>query len=133
MRSACAENTAKLVPRPSQVAPSGYGEPGDNRSGYGAMNLRLGPEHDGGERRKRQLERLLLPVRRAANGVDRAFVPRVATAIEARVRIGDLAPGPGMRHADAVVMAWHRRHVADDQNRRAAFRSKAQIGEHRIG
>src|SRR5258708_21439261 len=96
------------------------------------MNLSLSPEHDRGQRRKRQLERLLLPMRRTANGVDRAFVPDVAAAIETGIRIGDLAPGPGMRHADAVMMARHRRHVADDQNPPAAVRTQAPIRGYRI-
>src|SRR5215210_3979647 len=32
-RVACSEKIAKLTPRPSQVAPSGYGDPGQTRSG----------------------------------------------------------------------------------------------------
>ena len=88
----------------------------------------------GGERRQGELERLRLAVRSRTDVVPTApRIAHVAAAIEARIGVGDLAPEAGARHADAIVVARHRRHVADDQDGRVARRALAQEGEHRVG
>src|SRR3954451_25243194 len=56
--------------------------------------------------------------------MDGSFVPDIAAAVEARVRVDDLAPYSRLRDADAVVMARRRRHVADDENWPIAFVAK---------
>ena len=61
-------------------------------------------------------------VRRHRRGLDAAEVAHAAAAVDARVAVEQLAPVPAARHADAVVVARHRREVADDQQRRGARR-----------
>src|SRR5438270_814575 len=68
-----------------------------------------------------------------AERMDRARVAEVAAAVEARIGIGNLAPAAGPRYADAVAMARYGRHVADDQNGRAAGLAEPQESEDRIG
>src|SRR5262245_58593660 len=97
---AWAENTAKLVPRPSQVAPSGYGEPGSRRSGHATSALRA--QHHRGERRQGQQDGLGLTVRGLVVRYHGTVIAEIAAAIEARIAVGDLAPSAGPRHADAI-------------------------------
>src|SRR6266478_1224325 len=70
---------------------------------------------------------------RHSRGADRPGVAQVAAAVEARIGVGDLAPQPGMRHADPIVPARHRSHVADDQDGLVARSTLAQESEHRVG
>ena len=80
---ALAENSAKLTPAPSQVAPSGCGDPGSTRSFV--MGLRRAPTRHArrrrGERRQgqRQRGRPAVPGRRL--GVDAAAIADVGAAI----------------------------------------------------
>ena len=76
---------------------------------------------------------LRLAVRGLVVGDGAAVIAEVAAAVEARIGVGDLAPAAGARHADAIAVPRHRRHVADDQDRGIAFATLAQEGEDRIG
>src|SRR5438874_12170250 len=81
--SACAENSAKLVPRPSQVAPSGCGDPGERRT------LALPDEKNCSKGRNNKAD---LGNRALAQCVDDAGVPHVAAAIECGIGVEHLAP-----------------------------------------
>src|SRR5580700_10927200 len=81
---ALAENSAKLVPRPSQAAPSGWGAPAESRM------LALRDEKDGGKRRndKADLGNTAIVQRPYCAGV-----PDIAAAVDRGVGVEDLAPG----------------------------------------
>src|ERR1044072_8136754 len=128
---AWAENTARLAPSPPHGAPRGWGEPLSRRSGHAILALRA--QHHRGERRQGQQHGLGLTVRRLIVGNGAAVIAEVAAAIETGIAVGDLAPAAGSRHADAIALPRHRRHVADDQDRGIAFPSLAPEGEDRIG
>ena len=74
-----------------------------------------------------------LAMRGLLERMDRAIVAEVAAAVEARIGVGDLAPAAGARHADAIAVARHGGHVADDQDRRAVLLAAAQEGEDGVG
>src|SRR5207248_8622953 len=84
--SAFAENSAKFVPRPSQVAPRGCGAPAEIRA------LEFGNEKN---RSKRWNDKADLghgsPLQRA----HAAAVPQIGAAIEGRVGVEHLAPETG--------------------------------------
>src|SRR4026208_1036845 len=88
--SAVLENSAKFVPRPSQVAPSGCGAPDEmRRSG-------LRNEIDGSKRWKGKVQ---LRAVGCHNGGYNACVAEVAASIVGGVGVEHLAPGAGGRHA----------------------------------
>src|SRR5215467_11299511 len=82
-RSALAENSAKFVPRPSQVAPSGCGAPAESRM------LALRDEEDRSKRWNYKAERgNFCPLQRR----DGTAVPHIAAAVDVRTGVEDLAP-----------------------------------------
>src|SRR5713226_8590961 len=91
---ALAENSAKFVPRPSQVAPRGYGVPADSRT------LPLRDEENGGKRRNNNGD---LGDGALHQRLHRPGVPDVAAAVDGGVGVEDFAPDAVKRHLDAVV------------------------------
>src|SRR6266545_92751 len=91
---ALVENSAKFVPRPSQVAPSGCGDPAESRA------LALGDEKNCSKRwnDKADLGDGSLLQRIYAPGV-----PQIASAIDVCIGIEHLAPEPCEGNSDAVV------------------------------
>src|SRR5262249_40550793 len=90
----CAKNSAKLVPPPSHVAPTGCGAPAEIRT----LALRNEKNCRKGRNNKADLGNCA-PVQRP----DRAPVPDIAAAVKRRIAVEDLAPGPRKWHLDAVV------------------------------
>src|SRR5262245_5681307 len=100
---ALAENSAKFVPRPSQVAPSGCGEPAETW-----LLLDLRNEKDGSKGWDNNVK--LRTVTRH-NGGYRPGVPDIASAIRCGIGVEDFAPLAGERHAHAVVVQHLRREI----------------------
>src|SRR5215469_1026314 len=100
--SAFAENSAKLVPRPSHVAPSGCGAPAEIRT----LSLRNEKNCRKWRNNKADLGNWALVQRR-----DRARVPDIAAAVQRGIAVEDLAPGPRKWNLDAVVAIDLRREV----------------------
>src|SRR5262249_29971794 len=92
--SAFAENSAKLVPRPSQVAPNGCGAPAEIRT----LALRNEKNCRKWRNNKADLGDCALVQRR-----HHARVPDIAAAVQRGIAVEDLAPGPRKWHLDAVV------------------------------
>src|SRR5687768_5486038 len=92
------------------------------RAGVGAPPLRIWPcpysarrlKDEGGQRRKREQERVRPPVPAHRFGFDRTAVAEAAAAIFGGIGVEPLAPSPAARHPDAVFQARHRREVAHD-------------------
>src|SRR3954452_8144422 len=78
---ALAENSAKFVPRPSQVAPSGNGDPAE------MWPLDLRNEKEGGKRWDNNMQ--LRAVAGHKRG-DRSGVPHIGTPVDGRVGVEDL-------------------------------------------
>src|SRR6185312_6472317 len=99
---ALAENRAKFVPRPSQLAPSGYGEPAET----GPLDFRN--EVDGSKRwdNKAKLRAFM-----GRDRGDKSSVPDVASAVDRGIGIQHLAPSAGERHGHAVVAQDFRREI----------------------
>src|SRR5437763_10841971 len=119
--SACAENSAKLVPRPSQVAPSGCGNPLDSRT----LPVRNEVNCSQGRNNKIDLGNHTLVQRPY-----RTAVPDIAAAVGCRIGIENLAPRAGERHLDAIVAINFGREIDDDQATVMRVPSLAQPGEH---
>src|SRR2546428_9625735 len=81
--SAFPENSAKFVPRPSQVAPNGCGAPAEIRT----LPLRNEKNCSKGRNNKADLGNCALVQR-----PDRARVPDIAAAVERGIGVKDLAP-----------------------------------------
>src|SRR6266566_6190265 len=92
--SAFAENSAKLVPRPSHVAPNGCGAPAEIRT----LPLRKEKNCRKGRNNKADLGNCA-PVQRP----DRAPVPDIAAAVQRGIAVEDLAPRPRKWHFDAII------------------------------
>src|ERR1700740_1637741 len=90
---AFAEKSAKFVPRPSHVAPSGCGEPAE------VCPLDLRNEKDGS---KGWDDNVNLRAIACHNRGDRSSVPDIAAAICGGVRIEDFAPAPGEGDAQPI-------------------------------
>src|SRR3712207_762466 len=92
MRSALAENTAKLTPSPSQFAPSGSGLPGSSRSGKGGISAPLRSQDQRRQRRQDQEQRIGEAV--AGDGLRGhvAAVAFVGAAVALGVRVERLLP-----------------------------------------
>src|SRR5262249_38535864 len=118
--SAFAENSAKFVPRPSQVAPSGCGAPAERR----ALTLRDEKNCSKGRNNKADLGNRALLQR-----LDRAAVPDVAPAVERRIGVEHLAPPSGERHLDAVIPVGLGREVDEHQAALVRLSSLPQPGE----
>src|SRR5687767_13302817 len=83
-------------------------------AGLGSLAFML--EKHRGERRQRYANRMIPPVRGDRVRAHAAIVSDAAPAVVGRVRIEQLAPPAFARHADEVILARHRREVADDEN-----------------
>src|SRR6266404_9197442 len=92
--SAFAENSAKLLPRPSHVAPNGCGAPAEIRT----LPLRNKKNCRKGRNNKADLGNCA-PVQRP----HRARVPDIAAAVERGIAVEYLAPGPRKWNLDAVI------------------------------
>src|SRR5437868_5615910 len=119
--SALAENSAKLVPLPSQLAPRRAGVPADRR-----IRSAFGYEEDRSQRRNGEIKFIAIALQR----LDAAGIADVGAAIMGGVGIERLAPFAAERHADAVVVVDVRREVHDDHASLASGKSLAQPGEH---
>src|SRR5437899_9506513 len=118
--SAFAENSAKLVPRPSQLAPRRDGVPAVRR-----IQSALGYEEDRSQRRNGEIKFVTI----ALQCFETAGVADIGAAIVGGVRIEYLAPPAAERHADAVVVGDVRREIHDDHATRTLGKSLAQPGE----
>src|SRR5579864_3093791 len=113
-RSACAENSAKLTPLPSQVAPSGSGWPGHTLV-EGMLSLsRFCREDQRPERRQAEPQRMGMAVHWVRFSIRLAGVADAAAAVNLSVGIDALDIAAGARHADPIVMPRHRREIAHD-------------------
>src|SRR5215468_1501190 len=119
--SAFAENRAKLVPRPSQLAPRRDGVPAERR-----IQSAFGYEEDRSQRRNGEIKFVTIGLQR----LDQAGVSDIAAAIVGRVGIEYLAPLPAERHPDAIIVIDARRKIHDDHATRAFTKSLALPGEH---
>src|SRR5262249_15082507 len=119
-RSALAENSAKFVPRPSQVAPRGCGAPVESRM------LPLRDEKNCSKGRNYQTELgNSSPLQRAG----RTPVPDIAAAVNGGIGVEDLVPGAGKRNLDAIVAVDFGGEVDNDQTALLRLASFAQPGE----
>src|SRR5580692_9325796 len=91
---ALAENSAKLVPLPSQLAPRGWGAPAES------LVLALRDEKKCGKRRNDKVD---LGNAAFVQRPHRPGVPHIAAAISGRIGVEDFAPGAGKRDPDAVI------------------------------
>src|SRR5712675_2259354 len=119
--SALAENSAKFVPRPSHVAPSGCGAPAESR----ALPLRDEKNCCQGRNNKADLGNHAFVQR-----VDRPAVPDIAAAIKCGVGVEDLAPAPREWNFDPVVAVDLRREIDRHQAALVRLASLAQPGEY---
>src|SRR5262249_60238069 len=92
-----AENSAKLVPRPSQVAPNGCGVPAEIRT----LALRDEKNCRKGRNNKADLGNCA-PVQRP----DRAPVPDIAPAVQRGSAVEALAPRPPKWNFDAIIAIY---------------------------
>ena len=118
---ALAENSAKLVPRPSQLAPRREDVPADNRMRQLSGTRKIAAR--GGMVR-------LSSGTRPSSVMDLADIPDIAAAVMRGVRIENLAPFAGERHPDAVIVIDVRRKIHDDEAARAGVVALADPGEH---
>src|ERR1700741_3550101 len=118
--SALAEKSAKLVPRPSQVAPRGCGAPAESR------RLELRDEKNGSQGRNNKTDLGNSP---SAQRVDAATVPDIAAAIERGIGVEHLAPATRERHLDTIVAMDFRREIDHHQTALAYFPTFAQPRE----
>src|ERR1700730_18580337 len=119
--SAFAENSAKLVPRPSHVAPNGYGAPAEIRT----LPLRNEKNCRNGRNNKADIGHCTLVQR-----PDCALVPDIAPAVQRGIGVEDFAPGPRKWNIDAVVAVDLRGEVHHHQATLMRLSSFAQPGEH---
>src|SRR5438445_9984528 len=91
---ALAENSAKFVPRPSHVAPKGWGAPAESRA------LALGNEKNCSKRWNDKAHLRYSPPLQRAHPTS---VPHIGAAVDGCIRVEHLAPEPRKRHPDAVV------------------------------
>src|SRR5262245_46840840 len=118
---ALAENRAKFVPRPSQLAPSGCGEPAETWPLRDPMNGTDGSKGWDNNAKLRAVTR--------HNGGYRPGVPDIASAVGPGIGIEDFAPLAGERHAYAVVVQHLRREVDHHHAAVARIMSLAQPGK----
>src|SRR5262245_62255520 len=119
--SALAENRAKLVPRPSQLAPRRDGVPAVRR-----IQSAFGYEEDRSQRRNGEIKFVTIALQR----LDGAGVSDIAAAIMGRVGIERLAPLACERHPDTIVVVNVGREIHGDNAARSFAKSLAQPGEH---
>src|SRR5215469_9803453 len=108
--SALAENRAKFVPRPSQVAPSRWGVPAETPL------LALWNQENCRERRddKAHLWHCVVVQR-----VGSPLVPDPDSAVDRRIGVQRLAPAADERHLDPVVAQNLRREIYHHETARA--------------
>src|SRR5262245_14366800 len=99
---ALAENSAKFVPRPSQVAPSGCGAPAESRA------LALGNEKNCS---KRWNDKADLGDGSLLQRIHAPAVPHIVATVDVRIRIEHLAPEACEGHPNAVVAVDFRREI----------------------
>src|SRR5438105_3319036 len=87
---ALAENSAKFVPRPSQLAPRGWGRPAESRT------LRLGGEKNCSKGRNNKAD---LWDRTFVQRPHTTAVPYITAAVEFRIGVEHLAPPSRNRHS----------------------------------
>src|SRR6185312_11587311 len=119
--SALAENSAKFVPRPSQVAPSGCGEPAAMRRSDFRNEI---------EGSKRWKDKVKLRAFGCHNSGHKPCVPCVAAAIVGSVGVERLAPVPGERHAHPVAAPHLRGEIHHHETARFRIAALAQPCEH---
>src|SRR5438874_5473378 len=119
--SALAENSAKLVPRPSQVAPSGCGSPDESR------NLPVRNEENCSQGRNNKIDLGNHPLVQRPNYT---AVPDIAATVERRIGVEDLAPHAGKRHPHTVVAVDLRREIDHHQATILGMASFTQPREH---
>src|ERR1700731_257443 len=119
--SALAENSAKFVPRPSQVDPKGCGSPAVSRM------LRLGDETKRSKGRNNKAE---LGDCARVQRAPRAPVPDIGAAVGLGIGIEDLTPSPGKGHLDAVVAMHLGREIHDHEAALMGVAPLAQPGKH---
>src|SRR5215470_16907691 len=100
---ALAENKAKFVPRPSQVAPSGCGEPAETWPLRDLRNEKDGSKGWDNNAKLRTVTR--------HNGRYRSGVPDITSAVACGVGIEDFAPLARERYAHAIVVQHLRREI----------------------
>src|SRR5947208_13458559 len=93
--SAWAENNAKLVPRPSQHAPRRDGLPAVSRMGSAFWNEKYRCQGRDGE---------IEFGRDAFERLDFAGIPHIGATVMRGVRIENLTPLAGKRHAHAIII-----------------------------
>src|SRR4051794_894217 len=103
---ALAENSAKFVPRPSQVAPSGCGDPADRRA------LAIGGEKNCS---KRWNDKADLGDGSLRQRIHASAVPYPRSTIDFCISIEHLAPKSGEGNSDAIVAIDIRGEVHHDQ------------------
>src|SRR5262245_20862485 len=108
-RSPCPENSAKLVPRPFQLAPSGCDAPGSPRISI------LRHEKQRAERRQSEAQfRASAPIDRP----DRSGIAHVAAAIDRRIAVEDFMPSTGAWNPDAIAAAYFGGKIDHDDAKR---------------
>src|SRR3974390_97029 len=120
---ALAEKSAKLVPRPSQVAPSGKGVPAET------WPLDLRNEKEGGKGWDNNMQLRAVAGRKRG---DRSGVPHVAAAVDGRIGVEDFAPVADERHADVIIMPPLRREIHHHDAALLRVLAFAQPGEGRV-
>src|SRR5215831_1756882 len=121
--SALAENSAKLVPRPSQVAPSRCGVPVDTPL------LALWNQENCRERREGKADLWHGVV---VQRVHPTAVPDVAAAVDRSIGIENLAPAADERHLDPIVAPDLRREIHRHQAARPRLPALAHPHEHAV-
>src|SRR5205814_3472829 len=99
-----AENTAKLTPIPSQVAPSGQGRPASRRAGRDTFSA-LMRQNQGREGREYEFDRVCAPVGPNRRRINAARIAHVAPAIEFGIGVHPFAPEALALPADAIAVA----------------------------
>src|SRR5262245_28697271 len=122
---AFAEKTAKFVPRPSQVAPSGFGDPAEILPLFDLRNEKDGRKGWDNNAKLRAITR--------HNGGYRPGVPDIASAVDGGIGIERLAPSTRKGHADAVIVQHLRCEIHHDKATFARFASLAQPGIGAVG
>src|SRR5215207_9081893 len=103
--SALAENSAKFVPLPSQLAPRREDVPPLSRI------LSFRHEEDGSQRRDREIEFGYQPFRRP----DLSDIPDIGAAIVRGVGIQHLTPLSGEGHSDPIIVIDVWREIHDNE------------------
>src|SRR5262245_24552446 len=102
--SALAENSAKLVPLPSQLAPRRDGDPAERR-----IQSAFGYEEDRSQRRNGEIKFVTFAMQR----LDAAGVADIAAAIMGGVGVERLAPLAAEGRADPVIVVDVGRKIHD--------------------